>query len=46
MGEGEFDFEGFFGLLTQRSLKPILTLEPHEEEHLWRGLKAIQKYLG
>lgn len=45
MGEGEFDFEGFFGLLAQRGLKPILTLEPHEEEYLWRGLKAIEKYV-
>jgi sugar phosphate isomerase/epimerase len=45
IGEGEFDFEGFFDLLARRNLKPILTLEPHEEEHLWRGLKAIEKYL-
>jgi sugar phosphate isomerase/epimerase len=46
LGEGEFDFDAFFQLLGQRNLKPILTLEPHEEKHLWRGLKAIEKYIA
>jgi sugar phosphate isomerase/epimerase len=45
MGEGEFDFDALFTLLSQRGLQPILTIEPHEEEHLWRGLKAIRRYI-
>ena len=45
IGEGGFDFDEFFRLLAPRSLKPILTLEPHEETHLRRGLEAVKKYL-
>jgi len=45
MGEGGFDFDEFFRLLAHRSLKPILTLEPHEEAHLRRGLEAVKKYI-
>ena len=46
MGEGGFDFDQFFTLLSQYKLNPIYTIEPHEEEHLWRGLKAVRKYLS
>jgi sugar phosphate isomerase/epimerase len=46
VGEGSFDFDQFFGLLSKMKLNPIYTLEPHQEDHLWRGLKAIQKYIG
>lgn len=45
MGEGNFDFDQFFKLLSQYRLKPIYTLEPHEENHLWRGLEAVKKYI-
>jgi sugar phosphate isomerase/epimerase len=45
MGEGDFDFDQFFTLLSQYSLSPIYTLEPHEEAHLWRGLEAVKKYI-
>ena len=45
MGEGDFDFDTFFNLLSERHLQPILTLEPHEEAHLWRGLEAVKKYV-
>ena len=45
VGEGKFDFTQFFALLSERKLSPIYTIEPHEEEHLWRGLEAVRKYL-
>jgi len=46
MGEGEFDFEQFFGLLSQFRVNPIYTIEPHQEDHLWRGWEAARRYLG
>jgi sugar phosphate isomerase/epimerase len=45
MGEGGFDFDRFFNLLSKFRLNPIYTIEPHEEAHLWRGLKAVKKYI-
>ena len=45
VGEGGFDFNQFFTLLSQYKLKPLYTIEPHEEEHLWRGLEAVKKYI-
>jgi sugar phosphate isomerase/epimerase len=45
VGEGTFDFDQFFGLLSKMKLNPIYTLEPHQEDHLWRGLQAVKKYL-
>ena len=45
VGEGTFNFDQFFDLLSRQRLNPIPTLEPHEEEHLWRGLKAVAKYI-
>jgi sugar phosphate isomerase/epimerase len=45
VGEGNFDFDQFFELLSQYGLNPIYTLEPHEEAHLWRGLEAVKKYI-
>jgi sugar phosphate isomerase/epimerase len=46
VGEGGFDFKGFFNLLSQFKLSPIYTIEPHEEAHLWRGLEAVKKYIN
>lgn len=46
MGEGGFDFNQFFDLLSRYRLKPIYTLEPHQEDHLWRGLEAVRKYIS
>jgi sugar phosphate isomerase/epimerase len=46
MGEGGFDFDRFFNLLSEFRLNPIYTIEPHEEAHLWRGLEAVQKYIN
>ena len=45
LGEGTFPFDEFFNLLSQLTLAPIFTIEPHEEEHLRRGLAAIRKYI-
>ncbi len=45
VGEGEFDFDQFFALLSQSKRNPLYTIEPHEEAHLWRGLKAVRKYI-
>ena len=46
IGEGGFDFDEFFNLLSQFKLNPIFTIEPHQEAHLWRGLEAAQKYIS
>ena len=46
IGEGSFDFEQLFALLSQYRLSPIYTLEPHQEDHLRRGLEAIRKYVS
>jgi len=46
MGEGRFDFNQFFALLSLYRLNPIYTIEPHEEAHLWKGLEAAKKYIN
>jgi len=45
VGEGEFDFDQFFALLSQFNLNPLFTIEPHDEVHLQRGLLAVKKYV-
>jgi len=45
VGEGDFDFDQFFELLSHLKINPIFTIEPHEEGHLWRGLEAVKKYI-
>jgi sugar phosphate isomerase/epimerase len=45
VGEGDFDFNQFFTLLSQSKLNSLYTIEPHEEAHLWRGLQAVKKYI-
>jgi len=42
VGEGTFPFSLFFELLKRESTRPIVTLEPHTEENLWRTLKNIR----
>ena len=39
------DFDIFFGLLSQFRLSPIYTIEPHQEDHFWRSLSAVKKYI-
>jgi len=42
VGEGTFPFLRFFELLKKKGASPIVTLEPHTEEHLWRSLANIK----
>lgn len=42
VGDGTFPFYDFFKILKERELEPIITLEPHTEETLWRTLKNIK----
>jgi len=46
IGEGGFDFDQLFALLSQFRLNPVYTLEPHQEDHLFRGLQAVKKYVS
>jgi sugar phosphate isomerase/epimerase len=46
LGHGEMDFHEFFDLLDQMSFRPMYTVEPHEEAHLWSSITALQKYLS
>jgi sugar phosphate isomerase/epimerase len=46
LGDGEMDFGEFFDLLGRTNPRPILTVEPHEEAHLWNSLTALEKYLA
>jgi len=41
IGAGTFDFEDFFAYLTERKLKPLLTLEPHSAENLHGSLDYL-----
>ncbi len=42
-GEGIFDFESFFAYLNRQNLKPIITLEPHSEDDLWKSFNYLMK---
>lgn len=46
LGEGSIDVEGFFQLLSLEKLRPIFTIEPHQEEHLWRGMEAAERLIS
>jgi sugar phosphate isomerase/epimerase len=41
VGQGNFDFPGFFAYLQSGHLQPIITLEPHREEYLWESLAYL-----
>lgn len=44
LGRGLIDFKMLFNKLkTMRKKPPIITLEPHEEEHLWPSLEYLEK---
>ncbi len=45
IGEGEIDFDKLFGAIKENSPGAILTIEPHGDEEIRRGLAAIAKYL-
>jgi sugar phosphate isomerase/epimerase len=41
VGQGTIAFDSFFELLRTRRLSPLITLEPHREEHLTESLAAL-----
>ena len=41
--QGIFDFSGLFDYLRANDLRPIITLEPHQEEGLWDSLSALAR---
>lgn len=44
MGQGKFDFGGFFDWLRKSEVSPIITLEPHRKEDLEESLLALAFY--
>ena len=42
VGSGSFPFPRLFGLLREKGLQPILTLEAHSEKALWRSVDNLQ----
>ena len=43
IGTGKIDFEILFKFLEKNRLRPIITLEPHQEEWIWQSLEALSK---
>ena len=43
VGEGTFPFRAFFSALSNLNIHPILTVEPHSEENLWKTLTNIEQ---
>lgn len=41
IGKGKVDFVGLFNYLKQNTIKPTITLEPHQEETLWQSLASL-----
>lgn len=44
IGTGRFDFSGLFHQLRAQKLRPLITLEPHQEEGLWESLQALEHF--
>jgi sugar phosphate isomerase/epimerase len=44
VGAGRFDFSGLFSYLRTQQLRPLITLEPHQEEGLWASLQALELF--
>lgn len=42
-GRGNFDFPGLFQFLRHHDLHPIITLEPHSREDLWRAFAYLEE---
>ena len=42
VGEGSFPFRNLFSMLHERNLCPIVTVEAHSEEDLWKMLQNIK----
>ena len=45
VGQGNIDFRSLFTLLQARSIQPLITLEPHREEHLAESLAGLVKVM-
>ena len=45
VGQGNIDFEALFRFLKERDKKPLLTLEPHRQSHLFESLGALTEIL-
>jgi sugar phosphate isomerase/epimerase len=43
VGEGNFPFAGFFAMLRERNLSPVITLEAHSANNLWQTVQNIKK---
>ncbi len=41
IGQGNINFSFLFQFLRQRGLNPLLTLEPHQENHLYESLTGL-----
>ena len=41
IGAGEIDFESLFRYLGKNHLRPIMTLEAHEEKWIWQSLEVL-----
>jgi sugar phosphate isomerase/epimerase len=45
VGQGTIDFALLFSLLQARAIKPVLTLEPHRDEHFAKSLAGLVKVM-
>ena len=43
IGSGTAPFEELFQYLHDEEMRPLVTLEPHEEKSLWRSLESLEK---
>jgi sugar phosphate isomerase/epimerase len=43
VGEGNFPFAALFALLRERNLAPLVTLEPHSLDDLWKTVQNVKK---
>lgn len=45
VGRGTIDFEVLFDFLVRKGETPVLTLEPHTEEHLTESLDGVRRFV-
>ena len=43
IGEGNIDYSLIVDAVSKMKNPPIITLEPHSEDHLWRTLKGFEQ---
>jgi len=46
IGQGNINFMFIFEFLQKRGIRPMLTLEPHREEHLYESLSGMETILS